>query len=381
MELTLEQAVSLLDELWEKRALDDLHGAACAIAKQRPAAAQSWRYRGIVDVLRGGGDKYLRQAALLGDAEAVVWLAVLTEFSHHPKGSIGAHDVIAQVGLEKLRRSHYMDYPVEVSIETQAVCNAACTFCPYSNMARQGDKMPNELIGKIIDDLKLIPNNISFTISPFKVSDPFLDKRIFSICEKINTELPHARLRLFTNGSPLTPEIIDKISKIKNVIHLWVSLNEYEVAEYEKLMSLPFAKTIEKMDALHARVKDGYPHPIMVSRVADGSLRDKGFFDFVKSRYPLFDVFLIGRGDWTGQVDVTLQKNAPPTGCSRWYELSIMASGKVALCCMDGEGKYVIGDVREKSVLDIYNHPQYKKMRQFTASRLAAASPCDTCVY
>jgi len=57
-----------------------------------------------------------------------------------------------------------------------------------------------------------------------------------------------------------------------------------------------------------------------------------------------------------------------------------MASGKVALCCMDGEGKHVIGDVRTQSVLEIYNSPGYRKMRQFTFSRKAAAAPCDTCV-
>ena len=75
------------------------------------------------------------------------------------------------------------------------------------------------------------------------------------------------------------------------------------------------------------------------------------------------------------------ERRVPGTGCFRWYELSIMASGKVALCCMDGEGKHVIGDVRTQSVLEIYNSPGYRKMRQFTFSRKAAAAPCDTCVY
>jgi hypothetical protein len=48
---------------------------------------------------------------------------------------------------------------------------------------------------------------------------------------------------------------------------------------------------------------------------------------------------------------------------------------------MDGEGKHVIGDVSKQSVLEIYNNLEYRKLRQFTFSRLAAASPCDTCAY
>lgn len=329
----------------------------------------------------GGGDHCLHQAALLGDSEAPIWLSVLSQFAIYQKGSIKPNDLINQVGLEKMRRSRYMNYPMEISFETQAVCNAACTFCPYPTMERKGDKMSDSLIEKIISDLCEIPQDLPFNISPFKVNDPFLDKRIFSVCEKINNSLPNARLRLFTNGSPLTDDIVEKIANIRNVIHLWVSLNEIEAAAYEKLMKLPFYKTIKKLDMLHQRVAEGYPHPVTISRVADGSERDKAFYEYVKSRYPLFKVFMIGRGDWTGQVTVEIKKQTPPTACTRWYELSIMASGKVALCCMDGEGKYIIGDVNTQSVLEIYNDPQYRKMRQYTFSRLAAAAPCDTCVY
>jgi radical SAM protein with 4Fe4S-binding SPASM domain len=113
----------------------------------------------------------------------------------------------------------------------------------------------------------------------------------------------------------------------------------------------------------------------------DGTERDQAFKTFVQQRYPLFNLFMIGAGNWTGQVDVATERRVPPAGCFRWYELSIMASGKVALCCMDGEGKHVIGDVNAQSVLEIYNDPGYKKMRQFTFSRKAAAAPCDTCRY
>jgi hypothetical protein len=248
-------------------------------------------------------------------------------------------------------------------------------------MERKGDRMSDMLIEKILEDLKQIPSELPFTISPFKVSDPFLDKRIFSICKKINESLPNASLRLFTNGSPLTSEVIDKIAELRNVLHLWVSLNEYEEHPYEKLMGLPFYKTLEKLEILHKKTSENFPHTVTISRVADGSIRDQNFVSFIKHKFPLFTAFLIGRSDWTGQVETEIQQRILPTGCSRWYEISIMASGKVALCCMDGEGKHVIGDVNTESVLAIYNDPNYRKMRQYSFSRLAAASPCNTCVY
>ena len=371
-----------MEQHYQRRDFSALAKAAREFVQERPQAAAAWRYLGMATLLRGGdGWPHLLQAAVLGDEEAILWISVVSEFRSYPQGSFTPDDIIQQVALTRMRQSAYMTYPSEVTIETQAICNAMCSFCPYPTMDRKGDKMPDTLIDKIIDDLKAIPANLPFTISPFKVSDPFLDKRIFAICDKINSKLPNASLRLFTNGSPLTEKIVEKIAAIRNVTHLWVSLNISEEKAYEALMQLPFNKTIEKLDMLHKRVEAGYPHPVTVSRVADGSIADDAFRKFVARRYPLFKCFMIGQGNWAGQVNMKMQKRAPPIGCVRWYELSIMASGKVALCCMDGEGKHVIGDVSRQSALDIYNSPGYRKLRQYTFSRLAAALPCDTCVY
>jgi hypothetical protein len=353
------------------------------LARRQPDNAEAWRYWGIGELmqLKGGPDKLLR-ASLMNDAEAGLWLGVMQEFNLHPKGSVGVHDIPPQVDLAKLRLSPYMDYPQEVHIETFAYCNAKCSFCPYPTMERQGDKMSDALIDKIIDDLTQIPRNVPFNIAPFKVNEPFLDKRIFAVCAKINEKVPNAQLRLFTNGSPLTPAIIEKVSAVKNVVHLWISLNEVDPELYQKLMQLPLERTLQKLDVLHEMVRQGaFPHPVKISRVTDRTERDQAFMTFVQQRYPLFSLFMIGAGNWTGQVDVATERRVPPAGCFRWYELSIMASGKVALCCMDGEGKHVIGDVNTQSVLEVYNDPGYKKMRQFTFSRKAAAAPCDTCRY
>ncbi len=372
-----------LRQLYAQQDWARLAQAAERIALQQSGNGEAWRFWGIGELmqLRGGPDKLLR-ASLLEDAEAGLWLGMLQEFSAHPHGTVRVTDFVTQVELAKIRRSPYLDYPQEVHIETFAYCNAKCTFCPYPTMERQGDKMPDALIDKIIDDLKQIPANVPFNIAPFKVNEPFLDKRIFSVCAKINDQLPNASIRLFTNGSPLTANIVEKISGVRKVVHLWISLNEVEAEAYEKLMQLPLEKTLAKLDALHDLVRNGgFPHPVTISRVTDGSERDRVFRTFVEQRYPLFKPFMIGAGNWTGQVKAGAGRPVPGTGCWRWFEISIMASGKVALCCMDGEGKHVIGDVNTQTVLGVYNSPGYRKMRKYTFPRKAAAAPCDTCVY
>jgi pyruvate-formate lyase-activating enzyme len=291
-------AHGLLDKLHTQQDWPRLAEAAQRLANTQPNNGAAWRYWGIAELMqmRGGGDKLLR-ASLLNDFESGLWLGILQEFATHPIGDVIPHDLLAQVELAKIRRSPYLDYPEEVHIETLALCNAKCSFCPYPTMDRQGDRMPDELIDKIIDDLKAIPSSLPFNVSPFKVNEPLLDKRIFSVCEKIGTQLPNAQLRLFTNGSPLTPKMIERIAKIRKLNNLWVSLNETDADAYQALMQLPLERTLRNLDALHNLTQQKtFPHPVVISRVVDGSDRDQAFLDFVKQRYPLFQPFMIGTG-------------------------------------------------------------------------------------
>src|SRR5215470_12137728 len=263
-------------------------------ARQQPQDGDAWCFWGIGELmqLKGGPDKLL-QASMLGNAEAGLWLGILQEFSTHPPGTVPIKDFPSQIELARLRRSPYLDYPQEVHIETLAMCNASCTFCPYPTMERQGDRMSDALIDKIIDDPTKIPQHVPFNIAPFKVNEPFLDKRIFGVCAKINERLPNAQLRLFTNGSPLTDAILEKVALVKNVTHLWISLNECEAEAYEKLMDLPLDRALARLDKLHELVTKGsFPHTVTVSRVMDGGERDQVFYNFVRQRYPAFRPFM-----------------------------------------------------------------------------------------
>jgi len=47
-------------------------------------------------------------------------------------------------------------------VETIALCNAACSFCPYATLERKGTRMSDALVEKIIDDLTGIPHRRSF---------------------------------------------------------------------------------------------------------------------------------------------------------------------------------------------------------------------------
>lgn len=269
-------------------------------------------------------------------------------------------------------RAYYHSQPGEVSLETQALCNARCTFCPYPTMERKGAKMPDALLEKLL--LEMADFKLPFYFSPFKVNEPFLDKRLIPLCRAFNRHVPGSAIRLFSNGSALTDKHIEEVASLKRVAHLWISLNSHIEKDYEEIMGLKFSTTLKRLDSLHE--KEDFPFSVVVSRVGP----DDAFVRFVEERWPRFQPALIKRDAWIDFTEASTTE-VPDTPCGRWWELNITATGKAALCCMDGEGEYGFGDVNKQTLLEIYNHPTLKLWRETFTSRKQSGSPCDRCSY
>lgn len=272
----------------------------------------------------------------------------------------------------------YLRQPFEVSIETLTLCNAACTFCPYPTLERKGARMDHNTLAAI--SIQLQDFTLPFFLSPFKVNEPLLDAGLLPWLARVNARIPLARLRLFTNGSPLTPTKIIEIANLSNVEHLWISLNSVLPSEYKALMSIEFDITARKLDILHSLVSGkSFKHPVVLSRVIDPRNADRYFHKYCSIRWPAFKTFDIKRDGWLGFVD-PWNPAIPKTPCGRWWELSILSTGLVSLCCMDGKGEFPIGDASTESLLEIYNRGTWLERRELMASR-AKYHPCSTCTY
>jgi len=280
-------------------------------------------------------------------------------------------------------QNEYLEYPALVHVETLAVCNAACSFCPYTGLERKGTRMPDALIEKIIDDLTAIPRHLRFQLCPYKVSDPLLEPRLFDILARVNERLPNAAISLITNGAALTERHIEQLARVRNVAYLTVSLNFLDPVEYQEVMKMPLERTLARLDLLarkHAEGKIGFP--VRISRVSSDRADDRMFVQGVKERYPPFQVCILPRNDWIGAVDAgSFARGVPDVPCHRWFDLSITATGVVAMCCMDGKAEYPKGDVNRQHVLEIYNQPWLRDFRERLASRRTTGAPCDRCTY
>lgn len=291
--------------------------------------------------------------------------------------------------LTDFLRQHYLDQPQEVSFETFALCNAACVFCPYPTLERQGTELSSATLHSLIDQMSSWSK--PFFVSPFKVNEPFLDHRLPQLCRDVESQCPEATLRLFTNGHPLTRRNLEWVAQLKKLDCLWISLNSMDPQEYGERMKVSYSMVRSRLDALHELIMQGeFPHRVVVSRVMTGGhspvsdqlsadVLDLDFDRSVRSLWPRFEPFLIKRDAWLGYVPPS-DPRVPQTPCARWWELNITATGQAVLCCMDGAGHYVVGDVHTQSLLDIYNQPLLH-LRRETALTRVGITPCEGCSY
>src|SRR5262249_16696413 len=149
------------------------------------------------------------------------------------------------------------DYPSMVHIETLAMCNAACNFCPYPTIGRKGERMSEALFAKIVGDLRDIPNDVRYRLSPLKVNEPFLDTALFDRLALVHELLPNPDITMTTNASPLTRKNVQQLAGVINLADLWISLNDHREAHYEETMKIPYRRTIENVRRLHDMISAG----------------------------------------------------------------------------------------------------------------------------
>lgn len=282
-------------------------------------------------------------------------------------------------------RARHMNFPEHIQIETCGRCNANCNFCPHDSLERKFSEMDDALYEKIISDSSVIPPEIGVNFFLNVVNEPFMDKKIFDRIAILNDRIPQATFGLFSNMNVLPKSFFEGARRTKRWTLLNVSFNAAHKVEYEDTMGIDFDRTVANLRAvLSANAKERFFSPPMVlSRVATYDERDDLFS---RQCQELFSEFQYGkdyilnikmRASWLGDVksNGAIPHSMP---CTQWLNISVHCDGTVPHCCLDATGQFRFGNARDASIIDIYNSPQFRNMRQALTKR-ETYYPCNTC--
>jgi MoaA/NifB/PqqE/SkfB family radical SAM enzyme len=283
-------------------------------------------------------------------------------------------------------RALFMDYPMNIQLETVGRCNANCNFCPHEELDRKFDEMSDELFQKIIDEVATTPNDIPVNFYLNVINEPFMDKKIFARIGMINEKIPRATIGLYTNMNVLPRDFFERIRDVRPLEFLNVSFNAANREEYEESMRIDFDRTVANLRRFLAenRRQKIVAKPPWLSRIATLDERDGRFFAECKALFAEFEVpvdyepRMKSRANWLGEIDGA-QMNVPQLHpCMQWVNISVFCDGTVPHCCMDAKGKFAFGNVKERSLFEIYNSPEFRNMRESVLHR-RSVYPCNTC--
>lgn len=256
-----------------------------------------------------------------------------------------------------------------LAIETTNVCNAKCSYCPNSIMIRPKGFMSDEIFEKIVRECKEI-STIEF-ISMQVLGEPTLDPKLYHRLFHIRKELPKIKVYLITNGIRLTKEIVGMVD------HVDVSFNYATKKEYEEGMGLSFENTIEKINSLN-NVKDKISIHYVFSKTTSGH------FEMLKDIFKGFDVtFNPLFNSWKRILpDLNIHSFTKRISCSMVrLQLTILWNGDIVPCCIDYDGSYLIGNVKDKSLLELFNSSYLNKLRELGVGLDYRGTFCENCNY
>jgi radical SAM protein with 4Fe4S-binding SPASM domain len=245
---------------------------------------------------------------------------------------------------------------------------------------KQGD-MKLSLFKSIMDDLhdrRCLPFQIHMQFFGEPLLNPDLPKMI-RIAKKVGIPI----VRCNTNGTYLSNE--EKCRKLldSGVDILTIVVEPTEEIQAKTRINSDLVKVQQNMLRLKSLRKKRKPtligETLALKGITSQTDLEKGF-DRWRRIFDLYDV--IPAGTWGGQVNDYDSRPQPKGYCGEiWTDSVILWNGDVTTCWNDVDGKFVMGNVQDKSLVDIWNCKEYENMRGIHCREEYSRIPlCNQCM-
>lgn len=319
--------------------------------------------------------RWVRQAERAGMRRARRTLGPLKRAAWKRIGAWGP----VKTSLRGWQLRKLLQRPTEVDIETTSHCNARCPMCPREAMQRKMEKMPWDLYTKVINEC-----------AELGVPDVVLHFYGDPLCMKdsdFHDYVTYARkcryIRFSTNGQLFTD------SKIRSCVETPVDLIQVDVdgtsrEVFEAIrvgcdfgrVKENLRKLIRARDAAGSRLRIGLgavAQPLNYHQIAGleaewGSTVDHMFLGTFENR--------------GGAIQIDRAVRHPGSPCFLpWSQFVVASNGEVALCCMDWDCQYPLGNLHTQSIAEIWrNSPALIRIRDnFLNNREALPEMCKQC--
>jgi hypothetical protein len=256
-----------------------------------------------------------------------------------------------------VREFHYSEFPRAIQIETNLACNAECPFCPYVHMERGPKFMEDWVWRKIVEETR----GLGVIYRPFLINEPLSEKRLPEIIRTIKQDST-ARVEINTNAGLLT----DK--RAREILDAGIDLVRFSVDGFSKATYEPARPGVDYDGVvrnvnhfMELRTAGGYAcyTEMRMIDLPENRHEQAAYLEYWTPRVDDVLVVPLYRWPWEGQ-----EKPVRKPCLKILDEMFFYTDGTAPLCCWDSAGRGIIGDVKQETVLDIWNGPVMKSMRE-----------------
>jgi radical SAM protein with 4Fe4S-binding SPASM domain len=283
------------------------------------------------------------------------------------------------------RNSIHLPYPpIRLWVEATSLCNFRCIMCPNKDLKKQ-DKgfMEFDVYKNIIDEAK----DFVFDINLAHRGESLLHPKICDMIRYAHDN--HIYTKLHTNGSLLTEDICHKIIR-SGLDRLSFSFDGFKKETYEKIrVGGNFNETVKNIKkfleikkSLHSKTPFTVIEVINFDELPPSQLKkEKEKFLNRYKGLPLNSFVAKELHNWAGEIEKERSQGKYSKCPFPWNALIIFWNGDVFPCTQDFFGYYKVGNIKEKSLKEIWNSSQMinlrKKLGQKDIEDLKTCSQCD----
>ena len=272
-----------------------------------------------------------------------------------------------------------LETPYVLFVDPSSGCNFRCTFCPTGDVEliksinRYQGLLKISEYEKIIDDLSEFEEKIK-VLRLYKDGEPFLNKNLPLMVKLAKESGKVEKVDTTTNGVLITSK------KAEQVIDAGIDLINISIDGIDEETFFKFTKTkvdilklIDNIRYLHS-IKGSCKLVIKTTSEIVGLSNENKFFDmfsnyadkiFIENTSPCWPDF-----DVEERMNIKIEKGLygneiiEQTACPYiFYSMSVNSDMKASACFVDWSRELIVGNVRNKSLKDIWNSDEFNAHR------------------
>jgi radical SAM protein with 4Fe4S-binding SPASM domain len=277
--------------------------------------------------------------------------------------------------------SYLHGYRVEgfqrIRIEVASVCNLRCVYCPtgtsYHYPGVYRGIMDLDMFLKVVEQIREVKT--LHTAYLYLGGEPLLNKNLAIMCRALKEATYITDLSFITNAMLITEDFCKSLEG-SGVDRITVSIDGRSPEENDRYRVGAKYEKIRDNVLMLKKYADMYGIKIIIGNIIipnkDELDRKPETPEYLKRDFPGIHVATYYANTWPGLKDEYIEKEGLKVYTpflhylcyNPFYEVDVRVNGDVVMCCNDLLSEYVMGNIKDNTLMEIFNNDKYREVRK-----------------